>query len=169
MFRKYLIAVFTLFALLLSACTSSQTRQPTQALPVTGNSSTLAIFETQLSQALVNRDYPKLKGLMSNSFGVATWKGSQQVLSSDAAIQQIQSQLTAHSNLSFDGQADLKSLLKVDPLTVFGPQRTAMGAVLVNGWGPQGKDQALLLIGQNQVGVYQWQDLLIAPGGFNAQ
>jgi hypothetical protein len=127
----------------------------------------LSSFQSQLVTALNARDYVQLRGLLGNPFMIAYWLSEGTSNTPDQAIEQLQLNLLNSSTpIVPDESQDLTALLGMDPVTIAGPEATEVTPLLTSGWGPEGKDQAILFLARDAGGQWYWYGLLFAQGGF---
>ncbi len=88
----------------------------------------------------------------------------------DQAIEQFQLNLLNSSDpIVADESRDLTELLGMDPVTIAEPDVVEVRPLLTSGWGPEGKDEAILFIAKDGGGNWYWYGLLFARDGFAAR
>ena len=180
------ITIVTLSLLWLAACGANEaTQDPTPApatvkieeptativAPTDPPAATVTpalAFEDQLIQALVQRDFAGLQGLMRESFMIAGWRSEGTAYAPDGAIGQLRSNFLAEAaTLTFDRDRDLTALLDgMDPVSILGQGVNDPRALFVSGWGPEGHDEAILYIAHDAEGEPYWYGFLYSFGGF---
>lgn len=127
-----------------------------------------AAFGIVLAQALMTRDEALLRQLMHDPFTVASWRSEGVSYTPDAAVEQLfGNDLGPGTQITFVEGEDLRALLGgMDPLSVFGPEAGIVRVLYAEGWGLEGRDEALLFIAREPGGRYSWYGVLVAPGGF---
>ncbi|HLF74433.1 MAG TPA: SH3 domain-containing protein [Anaerolineales bacterium] len=124
-------------------------------------------FRQLLVNALSARDYELLKLMMDEPFMIAYWRSEGTTNTQEAAIEQLKlNLLPAATPITADPNKDLAALLGVDPVTIVGPEVVAASPLFVSGWGPEGKDEAILFVAQLPDGAWYWYGLLFAKDGF---
>lgn len=76
---------------------------------------------------------------------------------------------TPNNNITFpEPQPDINALLNgVDPEDLVPPDVQIAKILFSQGWGSEGKGEALLYIGQKADGSYTWEAIIIAHYGFD--
>jgi uncharacterized protein YraI len=124
-------------------------------------------FKQTLVNALNARDYELLKTLMDGSFTIGYWRSEGTSNTPEQAIEQLQRNLlSAAAPIAPDLSKDLVALLGMDPVTIAGPEVIEASSLFTSGWGPEGKDEAILFTAQHQNGELYWHGLLLAQDGF---
>ncbi|HSL31098.1 MAG TPA: SH3 domain-containing protein [Anaerolineales bacterium] len=124
-------------------------------------------FRQLLVQALNVRDYNLLKVLMDDSFMIGYWESEGTSQTPDLAVEQLQrSLLSASSLITADENKNLVELLGTDPITIVDPEVQEVSPLFTSGWGPQGKDEAILFAARLPDGGLYWYGLLFAKDGF---
>jgi hypothetical protein len=122
-----------------------------------------AAFVAWLKETLAARDYDQLRALMGETFAIAGWRSEGQFYPPDEAIVQLQNIYLGPDTALVFPERDLHGLLGgIDPLSIVGVVR----AVYVEGWGFEGRDEALLYIARRPDGTHYWYSVLFAEGGF---
>jgi hypothetical protein len=179
---RILTPLLLIFALILSGC--AQAIQPvttneivptpvtTETADAVDNPDVFADPETflpALLQALSAHDTGKLQQWMTNPFLESTWRYNQSEISPDEAIYFLYAdQLGTENKLELVRDADIKTLLGgIDPLSIPGSESGVMYAYLVNGWGKDGKDEAILFITREPADSLKWHGWMQVKGGFS--
>jgi hypothetical protein len=124
-------------------------------------------FAALLKEALAAGDYVQMQTLMADPFVIAGWRSEGQSYSPEQAIQQLQNNhLNPDTHLVYLERDAAALLGGANPFLVFGPQARIVRILFVSGWGPEGRDEALLYIAQDPDGTYRWYGVLTALGGF---
>ncbi len=124
-------------------------------------------FKQLLVQALNARDYNLLKVLMDASFMIGYWESEGTSQTPDLAVDQLQRSLLGASSLvTADQNKNLSELLGTDPITIVDPEVQEVSPLFTSGWGPQGKDEAILFAARLPDGGLYWYGLLFAKDGF---
>ena len=120
-----------------------------------------------LVEALNTRDYNALKALMGESFLIGYWQSEGTSNTPDQAIELFQrSLLNSTSPITADYTKNLIELLGTDPVTILGPDVLEASPLFTSGWGAEGRDEAILLVGKQPDGDVYWHGLLFAREGF---
>jgi len=112
-----------------------------------------------LREAIETKDYEDLRGFMPpDNFAIGVYRSEGQVVTPDVAIQQLKDNYLGPGNVKIDLSVDARSLLK---------DRVAFPASVrwigySTGWGPEGKDEAFLLIMERDGRAF-WGGLLYVP------
>ncbi len=125
-------------------------------------------FQGALLEAIVNRDYASLQSLMGDPFVIAGWQSEGRELQPAQAIDELRANyLLPTGYVYYELNENLTELLGgMDPLTMWGPDVNAVGAVRFTGWGADGSSEAIVIIAQRDDGTYYWHAVLLALGGF---
>jgi uncharacterized protein YgiM (DUF1202 family) len=124
-------------------------------------------FKQILLEALNARDYARLKELMGESFMIGYWQSEGTSNAPEAAIEQLQLNLLRSSTpITADPDKDLVALLGADPVTIVGPDVIEASPLFTSGWGPEGRDEAILFTAKQPNGDLYWHGLLFAKDGF---
>lgn len=125
-------------------------------------------FQTALVDALSapERDYDYLQTMMSDPFEIVMWYGNYERLSPSEAAEALQNSFLPPTNeITFSPDENVAELLGENPEDYLPIDTTALFS---EGWGEEGTDEALLIIGQEEDGNYYWQSILLAYDGFAA-
>ena len=70
--------------------------------------------------------------------------------------------------ISFETETpDLSDILGVPSiLSIWDPARNPVDALFSTGWGPEGQDEAFLIIIQKPDGSYAWDGIVLASGSY---
>jgi uncharacterized protein YgiM (DUF1202 family) len=124
-------------------------------------------FKQMLIDHLNARNYDSLKSLMHESFMIGYWQSEGTNNSPEGAVEQLQrSLLNASSPITADPNKDLAALLGTDPATIVGADVMQVSPLFTLGWGPEGKDEAILFAAKLPSGEFYWHGLLFAKDGF---
>ena len=124
-------------------------------------------FDQMLVDALNSRDYDALRGFMDETLMIGYWQSEGTTLTPEEAIEQLQlNLLSSASPIVADPGKDLVALLGMDPVTIVGPQAVEVTPLFTSGWGPEGKDEAILFLAKRPDGSSYWYGLLFAKDGF---
>jgi hypothetical protein len=124
-------------------------------------------FQQMLVDALNVRDYELLKSLMGDPFMIGYWQSEGTTNTPEQAIEQLQRNLLISSApVIADTDEDLAALLGMDPVTIPSPEVVEATPLLTTGWGPEGKDEAILFLAQGPDGNLYWYGMLFAKDGF---
>ena len=125
------------------------------------------LFSQALVDAIQARDFEKLKSLMEPTFTIAYWQSEGTSNTPEQAIEQLQRNLLSQSSqITADPNKNLAELLGMDPVTIVGPDALEIRPLFSSGWGPEGKDEAVLFIAKRSDGAYYWYGLLFGKDGF---
>ncbi|HSH05172.1 MAG TPA: hypothetical protein VLL52_21840 [Anaerolineae bacterium] len=137
--------------------------------PTVAPVSELDLFVEDLKTAVSNQEYAYWETVMSESFAVGPWRSEWTTLEPAVAVERWQTGgLLAPTAVTFsDMDIDEISTLLDQPLQVmFGPDVTVAAALLSRGWGPNGADEAILFITEQDGGGYAWRALMYTNGAF---
>jgi uncharacterized protein YraI len=124
-------------------------------------------FKQMLVEALNQRDYERLKGWMDQSFLIGYWQSEGTQNTPESAVEQLQRNLLSSSiPVIADPNKDLAALLGTDPVTIVGPEVIEASPLFTTGWGPEGRDEAILFAAKQPNGDLYWHGLLFAKDGF---
>jgi hypothetical protein len=102
---------------------------------------------------------------MGAEFGLALWRSEGMFYAPVAALEQLRgSHPGADTALEFGDTAELSG---VDVEGIVNPEIEIARTILVRGWGPEGKDEAVLYIAREPDGALYWYGVLAALGGFD--
>jgi hypothetical protein len=124
-------------------------------------------FKQSLVLALgTPRDYGHLATLMGDPFEILIWYGNGEQMSPAEAVEALQNAFLPPDNtVSFDEEVDIASVMGIDPHEFY-DNPIVVDFMFTRGWGADGTDEALIVIGQKPDGDYCWLGILLAPGGF---
>lgn len=128
-----------------------------------------ATFVPALLQALNARDANKLQAWMTEPFLTGGWTADlSDTPPADAVKDLLAEQLSAQPRLAVVKDADLKALLGgIDPLSIPRSDSGVTDAVLVSGWGKDGRDEAVLFIARLADDRVMWHGWMVVKGGFS--
>ena len=130
----------------------------------------LTQYEWQLTQAIMSRQWDKLKSMMSNPFNLYGWQTEGQVLTPDEALEKLRTRLMASTiRITCDKPQpeSLKQLLGgSDAYTMFDPNIKVSSIYTCQGWGKEGYGQALVIIALQPDNTPYWYGVLAADYGF---
>jgi len=118
--------------------------------------------------ALNAKDCETLRLTMDTSLTIALWRSEGSAYDVEPAIDQLNlNHLNASSSIVADFNKDLSTLPDgTDPFSIFGLDVGPNHALFVSGWGPDGKDDAILYMNYLLDGTLYWHGVLVAKGGF---
>jgi hypothetical protein len=128
-------------------------------------------FVAGMIAAIVTRDEAALQAMMGSPFIWATWQGSGEEMAPDGAIARMQSELLQNAmSLTFVAPPVIDEWMRgIDPLDIWPADVQPVSVIGVAGLGESGQDEAILVVAQDEVGMYFWYGLLTAEGGFANQ
>jgi hypothetical protein len=123
---------------------------------------------TLLSDAFAAADYESLPGLLGRTFTVGYWLSDGQTLTPAQAIEQLRLLLLPDpGSVSFvSDRAQFPDLGNMDPVTAFGPGVQIVDLVYSQGWGIDGRAEAILTIAERADGSQYWHGIIYASAGF---
>ena len=125
------------------------------------------LFKQSLVEALNGRDYGRLQAFMDSSFLVGYWLSEGGANTPGQAIELMQRSLLASSSpVSADARMNLADMLGTDPYTILGAQVIEASPLFTSGWGPEGRDEAILFVARRPNGELYWHGFLFAKDGF---
>jgi hypothetical protein len=127
----------------------------------------------QLEKALETRSADDVLRTLGDEFIVEYWMPEtpegviyERYDRNGAARLMIDKYVSQAPDLVFQKQVDWSSLIgSPEPFTVFFPNENVR-PVLVHGWGPQGSDEAVIIIAQRRDGSLFWRGVFVAHGPF---
>lgn len=127
-------------------------------------------FTADLVAALISRDYDQLRAMMSDPFVLAIWGGIGEETTPDTVLDRIRDELIGEDTaITVVSPGTVQEWLRnADPLTLWPEDVQPVAAVGVAGLGPNGADQAVLVVVETGPGRYAWYALLLATNGFAA-
>lgn len=125
-------------------------------------------FKRALVQALNEQDYVSLRLMMDISLRIALWRSEGNAYDVEPAIEQLQlNHLSADATIVAGPDRDMSEFPEgADPFSAFGLDVGPNHALFVSGWGPDGKDEAILYMNYLLDGTLYWHGVLVAKGGF---
>ena len=125
------------------------------------------LFRQSLVEALNGRDYGRLKAFMDSSFLTGYWLSEGGPNTPEQAIELLQRSLLASSSpIAADPRINLMDLLGTDPYTMLGAEVIEASPLFTSGWGPEGRDEAILFVARRPNGEMYWHGLIFARDGF---
>ncbi|HEX2990064.1 MAG TPA: hypothetical protein VHO49_05255, partial [Anaerolineales bacterium] len=125
------------------------------------------LFKQALVEALNGRDYGRLKAFMDSSFLAGYWLSEGGPNTPEQAIDLLQRSLLASSSpITADPRMNLIDLLGTDPYTMLGAEVIEASPLFTSGWGPEGRDEAILFVARRPNGEIYWHGLIFAREGF---
>ena len=125
------------------------------------------LFKQSLVEALNGRDYGRLKAFMDSSFLTGYWLSEGGPNTPEQAIDLLQRSLLASSSpITADPRMNLIDLLGTDPYTMLGAEVIEASPLFTSGWGPEGRDEAILFVARRPNGEMYWHGLIFAREGF---
>jgi hypothetical protein len=125
-------------------------------------------FSQQLAQAVEQRDFAAMRGLMRDRFSIATFNATLFEYPADEALDRLRASIfAAGAAPAFRPGTDVVGLLSGrDPLGEWGPVAQPVRAVHVMGLGARGGDEAVLVIARDSSsGSFYWHGVLLPPNG----
>jgi hypothetical protein len=125
-------------------------------------------FKGLLVDALNAQDYDTLSLMMDKSLTITLWQSEGIAYDVVPAIEQLKlNHLNANSSVTVEFDKYPTTLPGgTDPFSVFGLDVGPNHALFVSGWGPDGKDEAILYMNYLLDGTLYWHGVLVAKGGF---
>ena len=159
------LPVFVLAAGILAGCVTVNPGFRSAAAP-----STPTQFAADLVAALINRDYDQLQSMMSDPFVLAIWGGIGEETTPSAALDRVRNELIGESTalIVVPPTTVQEWLQDADPLTLWPQDVKPVAVVGLGGLGPNGADQAILVVVETAPGRYAWYAMLLAVDGFAA-
>lgn len=165
------------FGILLSACSPLQVatsegqpqnpvieeNEPPENIPAPSPSPDISGFEDRLMMALTQRNPEQLRALMDNNFIIAHWQSEGSTYPADEGITQLLDNYL-RSNMPVT-LSEYEGLPGFEVQSMVGPEAIFEKAFLVNNWGAEGQDSALLIIVRRENGSFYWHSVLVVPGG----
>ena len=129
-----------------------------EPLLFTGFDDAIIGFGYQFSNPLVIYSHEKMIDIIMEDGGTY-----------EEAIEQFrQNYLSSDQNINFDVDApDLSDILGPPGiLSAWDPSKNPVTAVFSTGWGPEGQDEAFLIIIQKPDGSHAWDGIVVASGSY---
>lgn len=125
-------------------------------------------FKHALIQALNAKDYETLRLMMDTSLTIAHWRSEGSAYNVEPAIEQLKlNHFGANMSITADFAKEVTTFPSdTDPLSLFGLDVGPNHMLFVSGWGPEGKDEAILYFNYLLDGSLYWHGVLVAKGGF---
>jgi hypothetical protein len=126
-------------------------------------------FKAALLQALVDQDVEKLERWMTMPFITGGWGADVSDSSPQDVLQYLYTDyLGTENHLEIVKDADFKILMgERDPLSMPRSDAGVIEAVLVSGWGKDGRDEAILFIARAGDDSLKWHGWVVINGGFS--
>ncbi len=126
-------------------------------------------FKAALLQALMEQDSDKLQRWMTFPFLTGGWGADASDTAPADALQELYTYYLGTDNrLELVKDADLKVLMgELDPLSLPRVEAGVIEAVLVSGWGKDGRDEAILFIARAADNSLKWHGWIVVKGGFS--
>ena len=126
-------------------------------------------FKAALLQALVDQDVEKLERWMTMPFITGGWGADVSDSSPQDVLQYLYTDyLGTENHLEIVKDADFKILMgERDPLSMPRSDAGVIEAVLVSGWGKDGRDEAILFIACAPDNNLKWYGYIKIAGGFS--
>jgi len=123
---------------------------------------------TLLADAFAAADYEVLRGLMGESLNIGYWLSEGQTLTPEQAEEQLRYFLLPDpASVSFvRDQMQFPDLGNMDPAAAFGPDVQIVDLVYSQGWGSDGRGEAMLAIAEGADGSQYWHGIIYASFGF---
>lgn len=167
-------SVFSLLVILLfiGGCVAPGL-EPAQSQPVAAAATPVTspdAFSDQLRQSVESSDFDAMRELMDDSlFVIAFWPGnSLPPLPADDAIGQLRNLHMTGGPIRFpEPDAPLSEMLgNQDPVHIFQSDVQVVDVLFSQGWGAEGRGEAMLFVAQRPDGSFWWYSIIIAPNGF---
>lgn len=128
-----------------------------------------ADFEIALLKALNAHDTEKLQMWMTEPFLTGMWRSD---LTGTSPVDSIESlyadQISKENHLAPIKDADIKALMGgKDPISIPSSEAGVTDAFLVNGWGKDGRDEAILFVTRKADNSLKWLGWMVIKGGFS--
>jgi hypothetical protein len=122
-----------------------------------------------LQQALATGDSVTLQAWMTDPVLTGTWRGELAESSPAEAVKTLLAEQPGEGGqLSVVEGADLKALLGgKDPRSILGEEAGVTEAILVSGWGKEGRDEAILFTARQPDGSLKLRGWMVIQGGFS--
>lgn len=129
-----------------------------------------APFQAALLQAIEARDEAKLERLMAENFVSGWWRGEMGDLPRTDALRELyQDQLGETIKLNAAPNIDLPALMGgINPLDIPRREANVVNAILVTGWGKDGRDEAILFVSRQPDNALRWAGTMVVKGGFTS-
>ncbi|HSK66756.1 MAG TPA: hypothetical protein VK888_07495, partial [Anaerolineales bacterium] len=125
------------------------------------------LFKQSLVEARNGRDYGRLKAFKGSSFLTGYWLSEGGPNTPEQAIELLQTSLLASSSpIAADPRMNLSDMLGTDPYTMLGGEVIEASPLFTSGWGPEGRDEAILFTARRPNGEMYWHGLIFARDGF---
>lgn len=129
----------------------------------------LDVFMEVLIESLENRDYVTLEQLIGTPFSLATVGSGSSSLPAAEVVKRLESKLLPEANTPvFLPDADLAPILGDKAPTSMGPALEVVRILYSQGWGEDGKGEAVLYVSKLPDNTFAWYGMAIAREGFNA-
>jgi hypothetical protein len=134
----------------------------------TTGDNTLAGFQQALLDNISSRNYSFLLYTMNDPFTISAWRAGGGSLTPNEAVDKLRTDLLPPQNVvHYYLDRDITALLDgTPPDQMFGPDVKIVSAVFMDGWGTDGKAEAIIFISQSPDGIYAWYGLIFAGQGF---
>lgn len=154
------------------AATNAAAQAPTPTMSVTEPPKVFTnpdVFEAALLQALMAKDTRALLNWMTPEFLTGGWRADGSYGAPVDALREVYADYLGTDNtLQVVKGADLKALLGgVDPLSFPREEAGVAEAVLISGWGKDGRDEAILYIARAADNSLMWHGWMVIQGGFS--
>ena len=128
----------------------------------------LDIFAETLTTSLATHDYEKLVPLIGNPFSLASIGTGTSTLPPAELVKRMQSRLLPDTSRTpvFIPDADITSILGANAPTTLGPGLIVVRVLYSQGWGDDGKGEAVLYISELPDKSFAWYGLLFDKDGF---
>ncbi|HKZ83504.1 MAG TPA: hypothetical protein VJ793_07585 [Anaerolineae bacterium] len=122
-----------------------------------------------LTKALDERDWAALQAQMGDPFVIGYWRSEGVSLSPQEAIEQLQTNLlSADATLTYTTDESEFPSLDGTPLgSIWGPDVKVVQPIFSQGWGPDGKGEAILAVAEQPDGSTYWYGMIYAREGFD--
>ncbi len=122
-----------------------------------------------LTKALDERDWAALQAQMGDQFVIGYWRSEGVSLSPQEALEQLQTNLlSADATLTYTTDESEFPSLDGTPLgSIWGPDVKVVQPIFSQGWGPDGKGEAILAVAEQPDGSTYWYGMIYAREGFD--
>jgi hypothetical protein len=128
----------------------------------------LEIFTQALTESLAAHDYDRLMPLIGNPFSLASIGTGSSTLPTAELVKRMQSRLLPDTSRTpvFLPDADIASILGPSAPTTLGPGLIVVRILYSQGWGDDGKGEAVLYISELPDKSFAWYGMLFDKDGF---
>lgn len=122
-------------------------------------------FEAELALALASRDYPRLEQLMAEPFVIAPWRSEARLLAPTVATAELRSlHLASGAPVALVEEPDpAQYTAAINAAALWGEGATVAGVRRGFGWGADGSEQAVIILGRLPDGRAVWLAMITQP------